>query len=211
MRPSGDRSLPLLDWGVAARRLAGQAVSGDLHLVQPFVNGVLVAAVDGLGHGEEAAFAARTAVATLAAYAGQSVLDLVRRCHAALRPTRGAVLSLASFDAVAATLTWIGVGNIEGILLRAEAGAPRESLILRGGVVGYQLPPLRAGLIPVQPGDTLILATDGVHSRFGEEPVANQTPQQQADYLLAHFGQGRDDALVLVVRWLGLPAASTQP
>ncbi|MGQ0591469.1 MAG: SpoIIE family protein phosphatase [Gammaproteobacteria bacterium] len=211
MSTSGERSLPLLDWGVAAHRLAGQAVSGDLHLVQPFVNGVLVAAVDGLGHGEEAAVAARAAVATLAAHAGQSVIYLVRRCHAAMRGTRGAAMSLASFDAVAATLAWTGVGDVEGVLLRAEAGAPRESLLLRGGIVGCQLPPLGAGLIPVQSGDTLIFATDGVHSGFGEGPVANETPQQHADRLLAHYGKGTDDALVLVARWLGLPAASTRP
>jgi len=35
--------------------MPGQAVSGDMHLVRPFEDGVLVALVDGLGHGEEAA------------------------------------------------------------------------------------------------------------------------------------------------------------
>ena len=53
------------EWGLAARALHGQAESGDLHLVAPFAGGVLIAAVDGLGHGSEAAAAARVAVATL--------------------------------------------------------------------------------------------------------------------------------------------------
>ena len=55
----------LVEWGVAARPIAGEAVSGDLHLVKPFDHGVLLAAVDGVGHGDEATSAARAAVGIL--------------------------------------------------------------------------------------------------------------------------------------------------
>ena len=60
---------PLIDWGVAARPLEGQAVSGDLHLVKPLDDGVLLAVVDGVGHGGEAVAAARAAVALYTHYA----------------------------------------------------------------------------------------------------------------------------------------------
>src|ERR1051325_12038793 len=63
-RASVDASA-LIDWGVAASALPGQAQSGDSHLVKAVATGVLVAVVDGLGHGTEAATAARTAVNTL--------------------------------------------------------------------------------------------------------------------------------------------------
>src|SRR5207245_2764106 len=55
-----------IEWGVAARSLLGQSSSGDRHIVKPFPRGVLLAAVEGLGHGDEAASAARIALATLA-------------------------------------------------------------------------------------------------------------------------------------------------
>ena len=45
---------PMIEWGVAAAPLAGETESGDLHLVKPVGRGMLVAAVDGLGHGAEA-------------------------------------------------------------------------------------------------------------------------------------------------------------
>src|SRR5262245_34806908 len=90
--------VPPVDCAVAGLALTGQDVSGDLHLVQPFDHGVLVAAVDGLGHGPAAASAARAAVATLAAHAHESVVLLLKRCHEELRETRGAVLTLASFN-----------------------------------------------------------------------------------------------------------------
>ncbi len=196
---------PLLDWGVASTPLAGQAISGDLHLVCPYDNGVLLATVDGVGHGEEAAAAARLAVATLQAHAAESVLLLLKRCHETLRETRGVVMTVASFNAADGTVTWTGVGNVEAVLLRADvkAGPAREYVLLHGGVVGHQLPPLRAFVIPVAPGDTLIAATDGIRSGFAEGLPTDESPQLLADRILARDARGTDDALVLVARYLG--------
>lgn len=200
-------SASLLEWGVAQRALPGQGESGDQFVVRPFRDGALLAAVDGLGHGSEAAAAARTAVGVLtaAARARESVISLVRRCHEALLETRGAVMSLASFNAQDSTLTWLGIGNVEGVLARADPAVapPRETLLLRGGVVGYQLPSLYASVIPVMPGDALVLATDGVRSDFGADLGHGEAPQAMADRLLAQYGKGTDDALVLVVQFAG--------
>src|SRR4051794_39540545 len=117
----------LLEWGVATRALAGQPESGDRHLVEPFPGGALLAVVDGLGHGEEAAEAARAAVAALAGHAGEAVTAAVERCHRELRNTRGVVIGVASFDAAGGTMTWLGVGDVDGVLVRAQPGTgPRR-------------------------------------------------------------------------------------
>lgn len=79
----------------------------------------------------------------------------------------------------------------------------REYLLLRGGVVGYQLPPLHASTIPVARGDTLILATDGIRSGFAEGLDLGEPPQRIADHILAQHGKSTDDALVLVGRYIG--------
>ena len=133
---------PLIEWGVAVQPLEGEAESGDQYVVQPFPKGVLVAAVDGLGHGPEAAAAARSAVAILKDYAHEPVISLLRRCHERLIRTRGVVMSLASFNALDSTMTWLGVGNVEGLLLRADVAAnpPRENVLLRSGVVAANCP-----------------------------------------------------------------------
>jgi serine/threonine protein phosphatase PrpC len=195
----------LVEWGAAALPLEGQAESGDLHVVQPFAKGVLVAVVDGLGHGPEAALAAKMAVATLEDYAHEPVVSLLKRCHQRLIRTRGVVMSLASFNALDNTMTWLGVGNVEGVLLRADATASpaRESILLRGGVLGYQLPTLRASILPVTRGDILIFATDGIRDGFVEDVTLSDPPQQIAEHILARRARGTDDALVLVARYLG--------
>lgn len=195
----------VLEWGVATLTLAGQTESGDRHVVAPFPNGVLVAAVDGLGHGEEAATAAKLAVRVVEGYAQEALIGLLRQCHERLRETRGVAMSLASFSARDGVMTWLGVGNVEGILLRAaaNAGVHRESLLLRGGVVGGQLPPLHTSSRRVMPGDTLIFATDGIRDGFAEGLAPGEPPQLLADRILAQHAKGTDDALVLVARYLG--------
>src|SRR5438128_10209802 len=154
----------IVEWGVALQTLAGEVESGDKHVVKIFPHGALLAAVDGLGHGEEAAAAANMAVRFLQTSENESVISLLKRCHERLRSTRGVVISLAAFNAVDETMTWVGVGNVEGVLLRADPTVdPRyESLLLRSGVVGSRLPLLHASIVPVMRGDTMIFATDGI-------------------------------------------------
>jgi hypothetical protein len=195
---------PLIEWGVASLTMPGQSQSGDRHLVQPYIHGLLVAVVDGLGHGEQAAAAADLAVTTLIKHADESVIALVRRCHHALRDTRGVVIALASFNELDRALTWMGIGNVEGLVLRAEGSPPpkHENLLLRGGVVGDQLPPLSASIIPLMEGDTLVFTTDGIRGGFAKGLSASDPPQVMADQILAKYSKDSDDALVFVARVL---------
>jgi len=206
MQTTNILSEPLVAWGVAARPLPGQAVSGDLHLVKSFSNGVLIAVLDGIGHGEEAAAAARTGVAVLENHAGEPPVALVKHCHAALMKTRGVVLTLASVDPLAGTLAWLGVGSVEARLLRADPWARSgERVVLRGGVVGYKLPELRVNNLFIAAGDLLVFATDGVGPGLAPERwTQNDSPEQIANRIMEQHFKGTDDALVLVVRYLGL-------
>ena len=74
----------LLDWGVAVRARAGESECGDGHVVRSTPAGVLLAAIDGLGHGREAAAAAGNAARILEEHADEELPALVERCHEAL-------------------------------------------------------------------------------------------------------------------------------
>ena len=196
-----------IDWGVATLALPGEVQSGDRHLVKPVGTGVLVAVVDGLGHGAEAASAAQAAVAALERHATESPVPLIERCHRALQGTRGVVMSVAMFGRPDRSMTWLGVGNVEGLLLygdgQARSGSGRVSLVTRGGIVGSELPRLHPVVLPIAPGDTLIFATDGIREGFADGLPPEAPAQQLADQILARNGKGTDDALVLVARYRG--------
>ena len=172
-----------------------------------FPGGALAAVIDGLGHGPKAAAAAHAAAAVLRMRPDETVTDLMAMCHIALRQTRGAVISLASFDAATASVTWLGVGNVAGVLLRrAPMTLPaREGLTSRGGVVGFRMPPLRATCLSVRRGDLLVLATDGIKADFNQGLSIDRSIDEIAAGILHEHGRTTDDALVLVVLCSGMP------
>jgi len=194
------------EYAVVSRTLAGERRCGDAALVcASGDDGILVAVVDGLGHGDEAALAAEVAIQTLREHAGQPVASLFQRCHENLQRTRGAAIALAVIEIASQTVHWSGVGNVEGILVGAGCAQPRHKQYLtnRGGVVGYRLPVVRASQVPILPGDLLIFATDGVDECFTLGELQRGVPDGIARAILNRHGKATDDALVLVLRWRG--------
>ncbi len=227
MRAETVNAPPLISWGVASRALPGENICGDLHLVTAVPDGVLIAVVDGLGHGAEASAASRIALEVLQRHARDALTMLVSRCHAELRKTRGVVMTLATLRSTDNQLSWLGVGNVEAVLVRAggapdtagnyvslrgtpAAGTPAmlakglaDRALLRSGIVGFRLPELHPSTRVVSPGDLLIFATDGIRQGFLDGLDRSDTPQNLADGILQRHFKGNDDALVLVVRYLG--------
>lgn len=200
----------LFDHAVAARSLAGDAASGDLFLVRPYGDGILIAAIDGLGHGSEAAEAAAAAASALRAELDLPLPRLIERCHAALMLTRGAAMTLAALDGRLQTMSWIAIGNVEGLLLRRHEDGARETLYVlpRGGIVGHALPTLHETTTTLCPGDLVLFATDGIAAGFEASVDSGAALQSIADHVLDRYGRSTDDALVLAGRWHGTAGAS---
>ena len=196
-----DRTLgSLIAWGAASRPMAGDGPSGDGYVVLAHPERTLVVVVDGLGHGDEAAAASHMALRTITDGAHETPARLIEHCHRQLLGTRGVVLALAVFEEATRRMEWVGVGDVNAVLWRADhAARPAvETLFTARGIVGRHLPPLVTRTLIVAPGDTLILATDGVARGFPDLPEPAGTPEQTARRILARHGTGADDALVLV-------------
>jgi negative regulator of sigma-B (phosphoserine phosphatase) len=193
-----------LERGEASAPLVGESRSGDLAVFAPYDGGALVATIDGLGHGDAAADAAEAAAAILRERPGERPEILLRRCHDALRSTRGVVATLAWFDLATGGLSWTGIGNVEGRLVRAERGRgdSADSPTLFGGVLGWSLPSVRLVRTELAPGDCVVMATDGVAADFGSSLMPGVPAPEQAERVLASHARGSDDALVVAVRYL---------
>lgn len=199
----------IIEWGAASLPLHGQMKTGDHFWVRCFNQQALVAVIDGVGHGEEAARAAQLAAEALNECGGQcSLSELLTRCHERLRNSRGAVMSLALLDTGNGTLTWAGVGNIEGLLLHKSSyddcfpNRSQETLLLKAGVVGHILPRLIVTTVPLHKDDLLIFATDGIQPEFMSAIHSHSSVQHIARNILNRYALNTDDALVLVIRYL---------
>jgi len=196
---------PMLEWAAVTRMRPGESVAGDQAVLIPAPSGALIAAADGLGHGPAAARAARVAIRAARLTAQEDLAQVARRCHRALRSTRGAALSLGLVVHAKRSLTWVGVGNVEGRLIRAKAGSRtvQESLALAPGVPGHDLPELVPETLPLGRGDLLIFATDGLTGGFADDLDGTGSTAEIAERIMGRHWKADDDALCLVARYLG--------
>jgi negative regulator of sigma-B (phosphoserine phosphatase) len=190
----------VLDWAAASEPLRGQPPCGDASVVVETADRTVIAVIDGLGHGAPAAEAAKVAVASITHTADQPIAAIVQECHTALAAGRGAVMSIAVLER--GEVTWVGVGNVEGVLLQSGR---RERLLLWGGVVGHNLPRLRPSSLPIATGDVLVFATDGIALDFPEQLGPPAAPAIVVSRIFSRSYLGRDDGLVLVARYRGAP------
>lgn len=188
-----------VSWGAVCRPKQHQLVSGDTYVVTPYgTSGLLVAAIDGLGGGAEAAHAAQIAATLLKANPATEPIELLRRSHTALHNTRGAVIGLLNLDMVARSATYVGVGNIGAHVYSQQPIKP----ISKSGILGYRLPQLLKLSYTYNFGDTFVLFSDGISGRFSLDSTIDPqlAPQDLAETILQKHGKHSDDATVVVVR-----------
>ena len=190
-----------LEWAVASRPAPGADVSGDASVVLDVGDHTLIAAIDGLGHGPDAAVAAHVAVDTITLHADEPLDELMRRCHDAMTRTRGAAITAATiFDD--GRIDWLAIGNVDAIILRGgrTTTGSLEAVYHFPGVVGGQIPPLHVLTSHVVRGDVLTVITDGIDAHYLTtiEPIG--PAEVAAERILGTHARDADDALIIVAR-----------
>jgi serine phosphatase RsbU (regulator of sigma subunit) len=184
---------------VAARPYPGETVNGDAWQVDWDEDVCRIAVIDGLGHGPQAAAAARAATTDLASYPGRDPVSAIQGCHEALKGTRGAALLVASVDVGVGRLTFAGVGNVEAQIWQ---NGRTQHLVSDRGIVGTVLPRLRPVAVDLDAPWLLVLYTDGIRNRFDLGALWETVSDGHgcAEALLDTWGRLTDDATVLVAQ-----------
>jgi negative regulator of sigma-B (phosphoserine phosphatase) len=173
----------------------GEVVCGDGYRVIARETDVLVAVVDGLGHGPSAKEAADAFLDFVDRYPHLPLPDLIARGGRAIAATRGVAATLARLGP-----DWIellGVGNVRVI---ARARSPFLA-VPAPGIVGsiHRQPQVAVGA--VVPGDLFLICTDGVsHPGRLEGDDLHLPVSELARNILAGSKTRQDDATVVVAR-----------
>ena len=188
--------------GIYGRPHRDEVRSGDHAGAWRDEDRLLLAVCDGLGHGDPARSAAGEAMRTVAAHRGSSPMAILDAAHAALGPTRGAVMAVLALRQGETSLDLASVGNVT-----AELVQPRASRRFAGSsfVLGSPQRTWRAqaAQVAVAPEETVVLFTDGIASRASIEDdlmLLRDHPVVIAHQLVERFGREDDDVLVLVAR-----------
>jgi hypothetical protein len=189
-----------LEIGVVNLPKVGEVACGDAWNVFQEPGRSLLLVADGLGHGLQAADAARAAVRVVQAHAHLGPAELLPLLHAALRSTRGAAVALAEVQREARAVRFAGVGNIAGTIF---ANGSSRSLVSHNGTVGCEVRKIQEFVYPFPQGALLVLHSDGLgsHWRLDQYPgLAARHPALIAGVLYRDFKRGRDDVTVLAAR-----------
>lgn len=182
--------------------IAGEQLSGDNMAWESTAERYTILAVDGLGHGPQAAEAADEAVRVFRKHSGEAPGNVVTRLHDALKKTRGAAAAVVEIRPQAGALIYAGVGNISGSIISSSTNLGR-SLVSHNGTLGYVMPRVQEFKVEWPRDGILIMHSDGLQSRWdlSRYPgVLARQPALIAGVLLRDFRRERDDASVLVVK-----------
>lgn len=192
------RNLPMVS-GVSVA-MAGEEVCGDAWVWAAGADHWSVLVADGLGHGPLAAVAASEVVRVFREHPGAEPVDFLDLADAALRPTRGAAVGLATVWPARRELSYTGVGNIGGVVV--TAGASR-SVVSHAGIVGHGCRKTQSFSYPWSEESVLVLYSDGLQTRWTLErypALATRDPALLAAVLYRDFSRGRDDVTVVAGR-----------
>jgi anti-sigma regulatory factor (Ser/Thr protein kinase) len=190
--------------GGIARAIPGEVTCGDGWIVQQRAAGARVLVADGLGHGEQAAAAARAAIQTALNRPGDSPPALLENAHAALRSTRGAAVAAAEIDSAARVVRFAGIGNISAVII--PPSGPWVRMVSHNGTVGHEIRRVVEFAYPWNEGCLLLMHSDGLGSNWGFDAypgLASRHPSIVAGVLYRDYTRGRDDVSVVA---LGYPA-----
>lgn len=226
--PAPPASLPQIAVGGYSRPLPGFVDCGDTFVIERLDGGrpsagaerihlgersaggaLLLAVVDGLGHGKEAGLAAQAAARTVLEHRELPLEQILRHCDQQLHPTRGAAMGVLRLGEDGRG-EFCGIGNIE---VQSLAGQP-AALFCLPGIVGHGMRTLRTMPFTMQSGDIYCLHTDGVSSRGNLRNCLPGAPETVARCIVDGWGRLHDDATAVVLGYgagAKLPAADRRP
>lgn len=189
-----------LEVGAVCLPKTGEEVPGDGWLLETSGDYRTIMVVDGLGHGPNAARAARAATEAFAAHPAATPGALMKICHGALAATRGAAGAAARIAPAKKHGTFAGVGNIA---CRVETTAERRQLVSHSGTLGHVMRRVQEFEFTFPAGALLILHSDGLATRWSSADYPGLLGKHAgliAGVLYRDHNRGTDDVTVVVLK-----------
>lgn len=189
-----------LELGVVCLPKSGEEVAGDDWLLEASSDYRTLLVVDGLGHGPNAARAARAAIDAFAAHSSETPAALMQICHGALAATRGAAGAVARVVPAKMHGSFAAVGNIAG---RVEMTGERRQLVSHSGTLGHVMRRVQEFEFAFPAGALLILHSDGLATRWSSDDypgLATKHAGLIAGVLYRDHNRGTDDVTVVVLK-----------
>jgi len=201
IKPEQGNEIPrdgLLEYGAVTVPYFGGEFNGDAWVIKEFGRKVLLAVIDGLGHGEAAYTVTRQAVNFIELNYQRPLLEIISNSHKILSRTRGVVLGLVLLDLDKSKFFCAGVGNIA---IEVVGIAPFK-FFSKAGIVGHTCKDPRVMEFPHHRDDIIFLYSDGLSSGFAPKNISlgQQSLQHTAEQIIREYGQDHDDSTIVMAK-----------
>jgi hypothetical protein len=158
-------------------------------------------ALDGLGHGPNAAKAADKAVQEFVNVKNLPPAETIKELHQKIKGTRGGVGMIFQFDILSNSFSFAGLGNISARVIGFEKN---KNCISYNGIIGHSIPnTLHNNAFSWQANEILVIHSDGLKSRwdFNNLPkILDYDGSVVAAALYKEFSRKTDDLLIIVLK-----------
>jgi anti-sigma regulatory factor (Ser/Thr protein kinase) len=162
---------------------------------------LVVTMIDGLGHGLQASDAAELGMAAAADADLRSVDEVLSQMHARMARSRGGAAAVFSYDRESGQCQFAGIGNISAAVHNGTASS--RGLPSHPGIVGAQFRRIQAFSLHAEPGNLLLMHSDGLQTRWNlgqYDGLFYRHPALIVAVLQRDFDRGRDDTGIVAIR-----------
>jgi serine/threonine protein phosphatase PrpC len=175
-------------------------LNGDAFFIKRWKQYILIAVIDGLGHGQFAHRASITALSYLEKHYDQQLQDIFRGVGRACRSTRGIVMAMARFDWMDGKVVIGGIGNIE---IRIFENGVDPGIVSKRGIIGGASPVPLIKEFPWDEKAVMIMHSDGIvtHWKWRDFPeYQGESASMLAHTMLSKLARDNDDATIVIVK-----------
>lgn len=193
-------ALEILDYAYFGHSCFGERISGDNAIIEERNGLVLLAIIDGLGHGKDANIMSKEIEKFLRENWTNNVKETLLKLHQHCQGTLGAAVGLAVLKVSTGELSYCGVGNTVIRIL----GNRSKRLPSMDGVLGTRMRTPVIHSLDLTPSDILLLYTDGIKDRFDLDDyrsILYESPQSIVKNIVRRFGKKYDDATCIVLKY----------
>jgi anti-sigma regulatory factor (Ser/Thr protein kinase) len=182
------------------RPMVGQINSGDRVVIADSDNQTLIVIIDVTGHGDRAHASAKAIQAIIESNNTLLPKPLMTLLHTTLQGTVGAAIGILKIDKHSNSFRYLAVGNTGASRIKGK----KWHGISKDGVLGLRLPTLREQTEFLEPGDVILLWTDGLPETTTQQFLQrhiHEAAQPLAKRLVATLGRDHDDAGCAILKW----------
>jgi len=185
-----------------ARPIAEESTTGycgDKVLIDESEEIIFLSLFDTSGHGLKAHVEGGQAIRFISENKDEPLIEIIKQLDIELKGKRGGVGVVAKIDKQSGLTELVGLGNVRALILLPK----QETLIIRGGVIGFEIQQPILNEFILKPGMCVAFFSDGVTYSTRTDKVQlseNMSAEEIATYLMTHYADDEDDASIVVFK-----------